>query len=710
MRSALCLLSCAACSPAPEAPGPGEVERPDVLLVTLDTLRADRVGAYGDPLAATPHLDDLAAHGALFREAITPAPLTLPAHASILTGTWPATHGLRDNGGFRLEEQVPTVAERLSAAGYRTGAFVSAYVLDAAWGLDRGFDTYRSPFNPQDVAAAGAFGELELPGADSVNAALAFLKAAGGKPTFAWVHLYDPHTPWAEHPGWVGDPYRGEVAFADGLVGRLLDAMDPEDLVIVVADHGEGLWDHGEREHGLLVHRATTRVPLILRPPGGIEGALQVPGAQEGLGAATRRPEALDPDLDLTPVPDAPRAARVVEGPVSTVDLAATIADYLGIPPWGEGRSLRRAVDGLPLPPVPVYSETFFPRFHYGWSELLVVEDGRERLRVGPTLEVFDLAADPGEIHPRRVEEHRLLEAARGHGGEDLPQPGLLDAATQERLAALGYVPPVAATPGARATLPDPGDRTAVLAELQTIEAESDPVQAVAGLRALVAREPGLLEAHVSLAVALRAQGEVQAALDETLAVLEAQPTHTMALSNAGLLCRELHRTEQGVALARRMQTINPKDPRGYRLELVLWVDAERPAEVIRVAEAGLQATPNDPQILYLYGLALVFTGRDDEAVRALEGARQAGSRAGDIQLYLGMAHDHAGRIEPALSAYRAYSGAHPEDLRADAAAAWMLYQHQDCARAAPFLINLVKRGHGKDARIHEAYQACIGE
>ncbi|MFH1464757.1 MAG: sulfatase-like hydrolase/transferase [Pseudomonadota bacterium] len=708
MRVPLLPLLLSACAPLPappEPPGPGG---PDVLLVTLDTLRADRVGAYGDPLAATPRLDDLAAHGALFREAISPVPLTLPAHASILTGTYPATHGLRDNGGFRLRDEVPTLAERLGAAGYRTGAFVSAYVLDAAWGLDRGFDTYRAPFNPQDVAAAGAFGELELPGADTVNAALAFLRAAEGQPTFTWVHLYDPHTPWADHPGWQGDPYRGEVAFDDALVGRLLDAMDPAALIVVVADHGEGLWDHGEREHGLLVHRATTRVPLIVRPPGGIEGPLQEPEPRPGMGEATRRPAGLDPRLDLAPVPDAPRAARVVEEPVSSVDLAATIADYLGLTPWGEGRSLRPAVEGRPLPEVPVYTETFFPRFHYGWSELSAVQEGRERLRVGPTLEVYDLAADPGEAHPQQVDEHRLLAVARAHGGEGTPQPGALDVATQERLAALGYVAPLTPPEGARDALPDPRDRTDTLAALQAFEAEPASPRALTGLRELVAREPGLIEARMALA--LRAQGEVQRALDETLAVLELEPSHTMALSNASLLCRELHRGEQGIELARRIQVINPKDPRGYRLELVQRVDAEQPEEVIRVAEAGLRVAPEDPQILYLYGLALVFTGRDDEGVRALEGARKAGSRAGDIQLYLGMAHDHAGRIEEALAAYRAYSGAHPEDLRADAAAAWMLYQHQDCARAAPFLVNLVKRGHGRDARIREAYQVCVGE
>ena len=265
------LLLTIACTPAPIPPPPvAATARPDILLVTIDTLRADRVGAYGDPLAKTPTLDGLAADAALFRQAHSVTPLTLPSHASMLTGRYPVHHGLRDNGGFRLEDAVPTLATALQDAGYTTGAFVSAFVLDGAWGLDRGFSTYRDPFHPQKVAQVGAFGEVELPSAEVVNAAAAWWREAEA-PRFAWVHLYDPHTPWREHPDWDGDPYRGEVAFADTLLRRLIELTDNEDLVIVTSDHGEGLWDHGEREHGLLLSPSVTRVPLIVRPPGGGE-------------------------------------------------------------------------------------------------------------------------------------------------------------------------------------------------------------------------------------------------------------------------------------------------------------------------------------------------------------------------------------------------------------------------------------------------------
>jgi arylsulfatase A-like enzyme/tetratricopeptide (TPR) repeat protein len=698
------------CQPRPVSdPVPSQpvATGPDVLLITVDTLRADRVGCYGDGLAATPRIDALASEGALFREAIATAPLTLPSHASLLTGLYPAGHGLRDNGGFRLGAEVPTLAESLGRSGYRSAAFVSAYVLDAAWGLDRGFDRYHAPFHPQDVAEAHAFGELEIAGADTVNAALAWLREPGDAPSFAWVHLYEPHTPWDEHPGWEGDPYRGEVAFADKLVGRLIDAVSDDALVIVTSDHGESLWEHGEREHGLLVNRASTRVPLVIRPPGGLQG-LDEPAGRPGSAAAVQRPAGVDEDLDLAPVPDAPRGARVVEQPVSGVDLAATIADYAGAETVGVGISLRPALEGRPLQRGPVYSETFFSRFHYGWSELALVQQDRTRLRIGPQAALIDLDQDPAELNPAPVEEHALLDAGLGWLGEVVPQPGPITADELERLAALGYVEPVSVGATPRAELADPRERMAVLGRLHALELEPDPAVATRGLQALVDEEPGLVDARMALALALAQAGRVREALEASLAILELQPRHTMALSNAAALCRQLGEHEQGVELARRMQAINPMDPRGFRLEVTFWVDAERPAEVVRAADAGLAVEPDDPQLHYLKGLALIFLDQHAPALEALEAADRAGSRAGDIQLYRGTALDRLGRVDEALEAFRAYTRTHPDDLRGVAAAAWMLYKADDCARAEPLLVNLVERGHRSDPRIKEAYLACV--
>ena len=258
--------------PKVEAP----VQKSNIVLITIDTLRADRLGCYGDTLAQTPNIDHLAQQGILFRQSQATAPITLPSHASILTGLWPYNHGLRDNAGFALPKEITTIAEALHDNNYKTGAFVSAYVLHHAWGLDQGFDIYSDPFHPQDVQQVTDFGEAELHSQDVINRAVDWYNQQS-TPTFLWLHLYDPHTPWTPLSNWKGDPYRGEVAKVDYLLGRFFKTIEKKDkgntLIILTSDHGEGLWDEGEREHGVFLSPNVTRVPMIIRPPQGLSGS-----------------------------------------------------------------------------------------------------------------------------------------------------------------------------------------------------------------------------------------------------------------------------------------------------------------------------------------------------------------------------------------------------------------------------------------------------
>ena len=243
----------------------------DVLLITIDTLRADAVGAYGATTGATPVLDRLARGGVVFRQAHAHNVVTLPSHANILSGRLPFQHGVRDNAGFRFPADTPTLATLLKAAGYRTGAFVSAFTLDSRFGLDRGFDVY-------DDQLEGPAGPLALPerrGADTVAAAQRWLAQGDGRPTFCWIHLYDPHAPYLPREPFAsrfpGTPYVGEVAAADAalepVLRPLLEAASPHTVVVLTADHGESLGEHGERTHGLFAYEATLRVPLILFTP-----------------------------------------------------------------------------------------------------------------------------------------------------------------------------------------------------------------------------------------------------------------------------------------------------------------------------------------------------------------------------------------------------------------------------------------------------------
>ncbi len=374
-------LSSRAAHGAPAAPA-------SVVLVTLDTTRADAVGAAGGARfpggpARTRRFDALAKGGVRFARALSPSPLTLPAHASLLTGLEPREHGLRDNGGGRLLAEPPTLAALFAAAGYRTGAFVASRVLDRRFGLGRGFAVY------DDRMAAEQVGDSGDPERDAVAVTTAALAWARGLPAgtrfFLWVHYYDAHSPYAPPAELAGDGsagarYAGEVALVDRELGRLLDGLPGAAsgrLIAVVGDHGEALGEHGEPGHGVLLHRATLEVPLVIAGPG---------------------------------VP----AGRVVTAAVGTPRLAATLVHMAGI-------EVRPGVAGTPLPLLtapaaePIYSETFFPANAYGWSPLRAITVWPWRLVVGRRGELFDLERDAAEtrdlVGTRRDVARRLKSA-----------------------------------------------------------------------------------------------------------------------------------------------------------------------------------------------------------------------------------------------------------------------------------------------------------
>ena len=396
--------------------------RPNVLIVSIDTLRADRLASYGYAHAQTPVLDRLAASGLRFTQATTVAPLTLPAHASLFTGTFPTFHGVRDNGQFYLADEQTTLAEVFKGQGYRTGGFVGAFVLDRRWGIAQGFDTYFDNFDLSKYELAAGIDAAQRPADEVVSRAMAWLKEASNKPSFAWVHLYDPHAPYAapepfasRFPATMHGAYDAEVAFVDAQVGRLLDALGDardETIVVVTGDHGESLGEHQEQQHGFFVYDAVTQVPLIVAAPGISPGA---PTDQ-----------------------------------VRIVDVMPTVLEAAGIPVPAavQGRSLLPAARGQRLDLLAL-SESWYPRYHYGWSELTAVRDGRYKFIAAPRRELYDLLNDPGErtnlapFNPQRVAalERALGEITGATSGSSKPQaPQQVDPDVEERLRALGYV------------------------------------------------------------------------------------------------------------------------------------------------------------------------------------------------------------------------------------------------------------------------------
>jgi arylsulfatase A-like enzyme/Tfp pilus assembly protein PilF len=498
---AAALVAVPGCRSPASSPVPG---RANILFVTIDTLRADRLGCYGHAAAATPTLDALAARGVRFATSIAHVPLTGPSHASLLTGLNPLGHGVRDNGGYVLPADVKTAAEEFRRAGYRTAAFVSGFPLDRRFGFNRGFETYDDHLPRGSDTRRTPY--VERFADATTDAALRWLAAAGPgsagapAPFFLWVHYYDPHAPY-EPPAdlaarFAASPYDGEIAFVDAQIARLLRALEAKGalggtLVLATADHGEGLGEHGEGTHGLFVYDSTLKVPWLMAGPGVSAGG-------------------------------AP--ATVARG----VDVLPTLLDLTGLPvPEGlDGRSLRPAVEGKEMADAPAYVESLYAEREFGWAPLFALRTARYKLIEAPRPELYDLQADAAEAANRIAHDAARVEDLRGKLEAALARPARsasagVDEDTAQRLAALGYLgggrAPGGASAPAGAALRDPKDGVRLMPRLNRgmSVARTDPALAIRELGAVLAEDPGLLMARRTLAVAYAAAGAHDRAADE---------------------------------------------------------------------------------------------------------------------------------------------------------------------------------------------------
>jgi arylsulfatase A-like enzyme len=457
-----------------------------IILVSIDTLRADRLPAYGYAKGSTPAMDGLRRDGLLYEQAYTACPLTLPSHVSLFTGRLPPAHGVRDNIGYRIDgESIPTLARLLRERGFATAAAVSAYVLRGSTGIAAGFDRYDDGI---EVEAEVGLGHLERPGPQTVAIALEHLGALPRRPLFFFLHLFEPHAPYSPPEPWRSrhsDPYDGEVAAADAALGAFLDGLRRAglydgSLIVLLGDHGEGLGDHGEKEHGILLHRETIRVPLIVKLPGGARGGESV--------------------------------AR----PVHLVDVLPTIAGVAGLalPAGLPGRSLVDDSDQARR----LYSETYYPRLHFGWSGLRSLVDGRFHFIDGPAPELYDVEADPAETrnvlrdHPAVARRLRSeLEAME----ESLAEPEPVTPREAARLAALGYLS--APVKVASDQPVDPKQGLPALDDLKRaidLAREGRHPEAVALLEGLIDRFPGMLDGRFALCSGYRNLGRFDDAIE----------------------------------------------------------------------------------------------------------------------------------------------------------------------------------------------------
>jgi arylsulfatase A-like enzyme/Flp pilus assembly protein TadD len=486
---------------------PGWSKPPNVVLITIDTVRADHVGCYGYRQAHTPNLDALAREGTLFQTVVASVPLTLPSHCSILTGTYPPLHGVRDNLGYNLGESPPTLADILKRNGYITAAFVGAEVLDARRGLNRGFDTYSSPFRRKmgrDNPLVFNLQDLQRRAQEVVDDALGWMSAHSGrpaKPFFVWIHLYDPHTPYdppARFRALLHDPYDGEIAYADDAMGKFFGylkehALYDQTLIIVASDHGESFGEHGEFTHGYFIYDTTLLVPLIIKPP---------------LGSG------------MTP--------RHIAAPVRTIDIAPTVLQFLGIatPSGVQGSSLLSLMLGktTALPTSATYCETYYPS-EFGWSALRALRSGHLKYIDAPKPELYDLSTDPQETHNLyQTQRATALElksqfeslVARVTPKESSPRAPV-SPTDLEMLASLGYVAtsdPISVGSPER-PLPDPKDELETYKALLSathLAAEGKCASAIPSLARLTQEQPALFLGHMTLAKCNLATGRYDAA------------------------------------------------------------------------------------------------------------------------------------------------------------------------------------------------------
>lgn len=634
------------------------VERPNLLLVTLDTTRADRLGAYGYRGADTPHLDGLAERGVLFTQAASPAPLTLPAHASIMTGTYPTYHGVRVNGNTALSRAQTTLAETLAQAGYRTGAFVGAFVLDGRWGLDQGFSEYDDRFDLRKFDRLDLAG-VQRPANEVVDAALAWLAERGPEPFFAWVHLYDPHTPY-EPPepfrsrygsrGLAG-LYDGEIAFADQQLGRILSWLRGEDLegetvVVVLGDHGESLGSHGEASHGYYVYDYALHVPLLVSVP------------LEGL-----------------------RGVRV-DSQVSSVDVLPTVLELLGLqaPEPIHGRSLVPAMldpdgerEGV------AYGESMAPRLQFGWSSLHSLRTTRYKLIRAPRPELYDLREDPDErtdviAHEPLVAERLMarldrLMAETARGAPE-PESADLDRETLEGLAALGYVGGPVAAPDADASRPlaDPKDKLEVFNAVQRageLLGESDYAAAAEILEPALREEPRMPQARLMLGSAYSELGRAEEAKGQFDAVLKDDPQSVQALIGMANLLMGEGRGDDVIALCRRTLSLDERNTQAHVLLGEVYIGRGQPGQALPHFEQAVEIQPKLTQNRLNLAGALIDVGERDRAHELLRRIIAEYPRFPHAHFNLGLLLEERDRPLEARAAYEAEIAAYPDHYKA---------------------------------------------
>lgn len=632
----VCPAHATAVKTAPTKPQP----RPNVILITIDTLRADHLGCYGARAVKTPTLDGLARDGVVFERAISQVPLTWPSHAVILTGTYPFQNGVQDFTGQPLAPQFRSVAQAFKQASYATGAVVSAFVLDRSWGLGRGFDFYDDAFSAETFEKKD-IGLVDRRAGDSVAHAVTWLKKTPRRPFFLWLHLYDPHSPYDPpepyRTEYSGHLYDGEIAYADHELGKLItwlkqNRLYDSSLLVALSDHGESLGEHGEDEHGFFVYNATVHVPLIVKPPASS-------GIRPGRRGEPVETAAVAPSLlQLAGVKDS------IQSQFQSPGLFATAADRKDS----------------------AYSETFYPFSSFGWSPLHALETGRFHYIESPKPELYDLDSDPGESRnilaeqPATVavlkEKTQQLLTHNLFAGHDAAA-GNLNPDAQEKLRALGYfgfraaVSPQSLQEG----LADPKDKlwefNAIL-KAQDAFQRGDPDQAEALLTPVQEQDPKMYVIPFLLGESALRRQDWRRAADQLQRCLDLNPNFDNAMTGLARALSKLGRMQEAKGWLQKAQQSNPQNYRAW-YEMGLLEDSSNAVVAQTLYERAVSIQPNFPPGQRELGIIFFRQKNYSAAAPHLEKAIALGLEDARLHNFLGICYGHTNRTVKAVREYQ---------------------------------------------------------
>ena len=626
----------------------------NVLFFTLDTTRSDHIGCYGYPSINTPNIDYVANEGILFQNATSQSPLTLPSHSSIFTGIYPPFHGVKDNGGFYLEEDKVTLAEILQTKGWVTGAFVGAFVLDSRWGLDQGFDYYYDNFDFAKYKRIG-LDSVQREGGEVIKAFFEWFDKNSNERFFSWIHFYDPHTPYkppepfkSQYENQPFGSYDGEIAYVDFLIGKVLDSLREKRLldktiIVIVGDHGESLGEHHESTHGFFIYDATVSVPMIIR------------------------------------LPSASLKGKTIASQVQNVDLMPTLCEILDLPISEnvQGESLLPLITGRKMKKERLaYSETYYPRYHYGWSDLKSLRTSKYKYILAPRPELYDLDLDPREqeniyeqnrpLAEKFAQELKALEEKMAQEGIEDKGPQKLDDEAREKLMALGYIGGFTSDSKLKQTgnLADPKDKIILYNRIKMAEGASSNREYDEALKLLdrvISEDPGIMEARQVRANIFLQLERVEETIEECKEALKIDPEYSAAIFTLAQAYKKQKKYDEAIAGFDRIVHIDSRDPKPHVNLGVIYTEIKEYDNAIAHLEQAIAIDSEHNAIAHnLLGAVYIEKKMLEPAEEELRIALKMRPRIPDAHYNLGLLYEEKGNLNEAMEEYKKEIEIHP--------------------------------------------------